>query len=221
MYSGTRTVEDTIGKIAQWWELCSPGTTGGFPVLDRFLLRDVLGHLFHARMGRSWRQATRVYRHQIGRMLDRVHIQTGRDAIEEFLKYKTYPDVPALLKDASGNREPGHVDHSHQVLARATLLLRLATGSVAGLLRQSQVDFFADLEFWWRDERVRRRLWSVDDIPNSFLDLWDDIGDALDGVDQWTPPAGHEVSRWRFWNDEPVVAGLLSTSERVFFWGLG
>ena len=68
------------------------------------------------------------------------------------------------------------------MLARAFLLLRLASASTASMLREAEVTK-ADLEFWWGAYATDIGLWS--DAPNvdSFSELWGDVSDALDDAE--------------------------------------
>ena len=106
------------------------------------------------------------------------------------------------------------MEHSKQVLARATLLLRVATGSSADLLKEAGSTVKEALEFWWSSVAVRRRLWSDDDTPSSFTDLWQDIEEALSLSEQW--PQDY----YTLWSDHAQEAATLVTTERVFLWGL-
>ena len=45
---GPRAIRETLQAIDELWTLCDPGGVGGFPYLDRHLLREVLVELFES-----------------------------------------------------------------------------------------------------------------------------------------------------------------------------
>ena len=57
-------------------------------------------------------------------------------------------------------------------------------------------------------------------VPESFVDLWDDIGDALEDAGNWSASVDKEISHWGFWRDRANAGWMLSTAERVFLWGV-
>lgn len=216
-------VEQTVAAVDELWALCDPGGDGGFPFMDRHLLRQVLVQLFERRGdGLGVPGDTARFAQEVERMLNALGVGTRQT---EFLRFLTFdPDVGAepssLLVDASGEVEADHVDHSKQVLARATLLLRLATGSVSQLLKESGTDFAQELEFWWSGGAVRRRLWSMAQRPGSFPDLWVDVETALEDVGEWLGSPQTETSHWGLWTDRGKAGWMLSTVERAFLWGI-
>ena len=159
------------------------------------------------------------YGERVARMFDSMGNVSARVETEKFVKFESEPAASRLLLDANGTVGPDHLEHSKQVLARATLLLRLATGTVSDLLRTSGLDFEEELEFWWNGDSVRRRLWSEGVAPESFADLWIDVETALEDAGEWLK-SGKEISHWGFWNDSGRAGWTLSTVERAFLWGL-
>lgn len=216
-------VEKTLAAVDELWTLCDPRGGGGFPYLDRHLLRQVLVQLFELE-GDGFAAPTEMGRfaQDVHRMLGALGVGTGQTELHRFLTFD--PEVGAeaspLLVDASGDVEAGYVDHSKQVLARATLLLRLATGSVSELLKESGSDFEQELEFWWNGEAVRRRMWSAAEGPASFTDLWGDVEVALEDAEEWLESPQTESTHWGFWQEKGQAGWMLSTVERAFLWGI-
>ena len=216
-------IEKTIGAVDRLWTMCEPGGVGSFGLLDLHLVRQALvqivergGDGFGIPQGRKKDR----YEQGVVRMLDGLVTGPLRGESERFLNFETDPEVSSLLVDASGDVGADHVDHSKQVLARATLLLRLATGSVSDLLQESGADFGQELEFWWSREAVRRRLWSVGEELGSFSELWGDIESALEDAEAWLESPETETSHWGFWRDQGRAGWMLATVERAFLWGV-
>ena len=70
--SGPTSVEHTVATVARFWEMCEPGAAGGFPVLDRHLLRGGVELAFRTSHGRTRRQARRMYKNDVKAMLHGV-----------------------------------------------------------------------------------------------------------------------------------------------------
>lgn len=218
--AGPRDIGKTIDALDELWTLCNPRGGGGFPVMDEHLLREVVTQLFEAGGGSlSTIVGARKYAERVGQMLDGVLTGHERANVEVFLSEGATRTTSALLLDAAGTVGPDHVDHSKQVLARATLLLRLATGAVGGLLKDSGTDFAKELRFWWNAQGVRRRLWGGSGVPG-FADLWEDVSESLDEAGEWVSDVGEDLSHWRFWQEKANAGWHLTTTERVFLWGL-
>ena len=218
---GPRSIPDTVAAVAHLWSLCSPGSRGEFSSMDRHLLRLALRLLFTSKTGRSPKQAIRIYATQVAAMLNEQMISdAARTRLYQLLLYETEGDTPDLFVAAGRNYRPTHIDHSRQVLARATLLLRVATGSLATLLKESNTVFRTDLVFWWTKPAMRRRLWPTDAAPATFSDLWDDANEAVQAVSEWSQMAPDPECGKSFWTQHSSEASTLATPERIFLWGI-
>ena len=211
---GPRPIGDTLEAIQQFWEICEPGAVGGFPVLDRHLLRRSLA-LVSMEVHEDELQARNLYERQLNTMFNALNPKelSSKQWID-FLKYEELRDIPSIIQDANAQDDSYHPEHSKQVLARATLLLRVATGSSADLLGEVGPTVKEDLAFWWSSVAVRRRLWPAGNEPSSFIDLWQDVDDAIGGVGQW--PQNY----YTLWSNHAREAATLATTERAFLWGL-
>ena len=219
--AGPQSIHDTVVTVCHLWRLCSPGSRGEFSTMDRHLLRLALHLLFRNKAGRSPRQAIRIYEGQVSSMLDAQMLADGQRArLHELLLYKVDSDTPDLFLAANRREPPTHIDHSKQVLARATLLLRVATGSLSTMLDESNATLRSDLFFWWTKPAVRRRLWASNGQPDTFDDLWDDVRDALESALEWTQGASDTGCGNSFWAMHSGEASILTTPERIFLWGV-
>lgn len=219
--AGPAPVVDTVSALTDLWDMLEPRETGGFPILDRHLLRLGLELAFrnsHA-YRRTWKQAKKMYENQVTLMLSGISpADLSPSQWADFLKYAG-PRQPQTILNAMGTDSASHIDHSKQVIARACLLLRVATGSVSELAGAAPVDLPANLKFWLFGDSVRRRLWARQAPPDSFADLWRDIADAANNIQSWLD--GHsDPSLYSLWQERASDASSLASTERAALWGL-
>ena len=222
--AGPKSIDETMESIWQFWDMCEPGANGGFPVLDKHLLRISLELTFKNQHKSSPNQAKRIYEKKIQGMLDGLLLlDNRRDQWMKFLNYESEKNIPEIISDANSKNDPFYSNYSKQVMARATLLLRVATGSSADLLEEAGNDVRTKLKFWWHRPSVRRRLWAESHPPSSFQDLWSDIDDAMAATRQWisSKSNGQPACHHNFWAKHAPEASRLATTERAFLWGIG
>lgn len=127
---------------------------------------------------------------------------------------------PQVIQDANEWTNASHPRQHLQVIARASLLLRVATGAAAKLLQNTPYDP-SDLTFWWEGLGENRGLWASTDGPPSFGDLWTDISEALKDWETWR--GGNQGRNYSFaqWHEEePNVILKLSECERILLCAL-
>ena len=222
---GPRPISDTMKSILQIWEMCEPEGNGGFPILDRHLLRHSLGLVSHSlyQGGQLSAGAIRQYCQQVELMLSSIAPVSVPNGWHKFLSYKNLADIPKIVDDANGKDDAYHPSHSKQVLARATLLLRVATGCSEDLLSKATMDIKASLGFWRSSLSVRRRLWPESAPISSSLDLWSDVDDASSSIREWLEQKqkGSLACHHVLWTEQASAASTLATTERAFLWGVG
>lgn len=216
---GPRSISDIMKGILQFWEVWDPEATGGFPVLDRYLLRRSLELVWQSRKTAA---AVKSYGQQLELAIASVDTTRQPFNWHDFLAHQRLSDSHEIIRDANKKDTAFHPDHSKQVLARSTLLLRVATGCSADLLDEAGSNFQADLNFWRSSPSVRRRLWPESDEPDSSTDLWSDVEAASSSIDEWLKqqngsPNCHHV----LWTKQAPAVSILATTERAFLWGVG
>lgn len=218
--SGPRAIDDIMRSVLQFWRGFQPTESATFYDLDLWLLRSILEDVYRNNHDESAREAPEDYLNRVDRMLDSLGLfDASKQSLRQFLDPTVkYPDQ--ILSDARSTKPVSNVNHSKQLLARAALLLRLATGCARELLAGTEPREI--LQFWWSQPGVSRRLWRTDDPPSPFSDLWEDVRESMDSVEGWlnngraTDPCAHD-----FWNKHAADASVLSTTERICLWGLG
>ena len=220
--SGPRTIDEIMRSVLQFWSGFQPTGSATFHDLDLWLLRFILEAVFRAHRGKSAHDASEEYLDRVDRMLDGLGLfDASKQSVRQFLDPKEKRPAQ-ILADARGTLSVSDVNHSKQLLARAAMLLRLATGCARELLAGVEGEPRDLLQFWWSQPGVSRRLWRTDDPPSPFSDLWEDVSESMDSVEGWlnndraTDPCAHD-----FWNEHAADASMLSTTERICLWGLG
>lgn len=141
-------VEPAVRFAVDMWTLLEPGEQSSFGKLDRHMLRITLERAFKATEGRSARQAHRRF----AAVVDAVTAaNVGGADIErwrDFLIRKADEADPHVFTQARTNVSMANSEHHTGVMARALLLLRIATGATRRSLLDAGIGFDA-LRFWW------------------------------------------------------------------------
>jgi hypothetical protein len=139
--------------------------------------------------------------------------------IRQFLLRAAEPDDLALLREADGHLHVYDQGHHVQVMARAAVLLRLATAACNDLIQQSGL-LTNDLALWRNSFAVDRGLWDVASPPADAADLWSDVQVAVDDLAKWeaTAPANSTLFDWRTRLAQAVET--LTVTDRFVAWGL-
>ena len=222
--SGPRSIVDVMQSVTEMWRLFEPSGTAPFRDLDRHLLRRSLEAVFRLAhpYSRSPKQARLQYRVRIERMLNALNLSdVARDRLRVFLDPLDPTSHVTLPSDAAGNDPPRSISHSKQVLARAALLLRVATGCARDLLDSTGEDLRRLIGFWCSDASVRRTMWREQSVPASFVGLWDDADGSLETIEGWLENASTTDCAFAFWGRHSTEATILSTTERLCLMGLG
>jgi hypothetical protein len=215
-------VTDAIKFVRRFWEICEPNESIRFPIIDRYILRSSLDVIFHEALGLSRKKAKRIYKDRVNEIL--AGLNPGDLTANEwihFLNYSDSTDLNLILTEARKDAPPTNPRHHIQVLARATLLSRLATGASYGCLRTLNEFNKSDLKFWWNSVGEDSCLWDQGDPPDSFVDLWTDIRESLDAIEAWEEEHKDSHKSYSMLWREQRAARLLGTCERIGLWGLG
>jgi hypothetical protein len=213
-------IADSLDFAHSLWAMCAPSAQSRFEV-DRYLLRLSLTQAFAGTRGTVTNNPI-GFTTRISRMLGRL--LSGPPYLSEwnnFLTFNSSPQNPLLISEAWATDDFHSPRHHIQVLARAALLLRVATGACERLLRAAGYSR-EDLEFWWKPLGETHGLWEPGIEPDELTDLWAEVRDAMSETRSWE--AGSTVpivSSATYLREQAYTTSVLGQCERVALWGLG
>ena len=193
------------------WRGLEPDGRGGFPSLDRHLLRKLLELMRQRQSNISSQQ--NLWQTAFPRLDPRVRQFVTQDFLE-----RGQDPMDLVVFTHADSTQPGDV---HAMVSRALLLLRLATGVVRSAFLDAQFDLAADdLQPWFNTVGIDRGFWSANRPPEEFEELWDEVSYAVTDLDQYvsTDIGGDQL---RFGDSLRDQVAFLSQAERACIWGVG
>lgn len=204
--------KENYNFVIKLWKLLEPSFAGGFPQIDRLLLKQTINLLADSNIQqKSPLNLFKLLKSTIGeKTLRKEYYKFFRNKdTNELIMYatKTYNNIELALDD-----EKNHL----QVISRAVLLLRVATGSSNLMLKDASISF-NDLGFWWKKLIEDNGLCSVDD-EIEVLDLWQDIKDF--GIDEIEGKIEDQESFYNLKKETSYPSILLGECDRALLWGI-
>jgi len=202
--------DECVAYVSELWRLLSPGM-GGFDTFDSHFLQHTALRASHF-MGLRQHQRNARYTQALKKLSVPVQhpsalLLTGARA----------GGPPRPFQEAVKTSQIGSAGQELQVISRAAILLRLATGAVESLLFAAGVDW-GELDFWWDRLGVRLALWAPGRRPQA-IDLWMDVEEAIDEADNWiaaNPSACYHDLR----QAEALSLGVMCDAKRAMLWGM-
>ena len=192
------------------WRSLEPDGRGGFPTLDRYLLRRLM-ELMTQEQSRIVPQ-----QHLWQTAFKRLDPRIREFVKQDFLERRASPNDLPIFTHAEST-QPGDV---HAMVCRALLLLRVATAVVRSAFVDAQFDLEADgLQAWFNTVGIDRGFWSASQPPEELEALWDDISYAVNALDQYV--AANRGDQLNFMNSMRDQFAFLSQAERACIWGVG
>ena len=217
----SRTAVEDYKAVSNIWLPLEPTPDARFSELDKHLLRILL---FDGYFGATGQKATsetgrKGFKGEVETLLHNMGMNNiAKSLWREFLTDLAGIEGPAVIQMATGNAKAGDASHVVEVMSRATMLLRLATGASAALLSDAGIER-EHIEFWIQAVGTGRGIWQPEESPNALVDLWveveyelEQLDDRIDGTD----PSAREI-----WTDHSGGLAVLGECERVALWGLG
>ncbi len=201
-----------------FWDLFQPEGAGKFGRLDRYLLRRTLERQFESQKGKTVAAHQGQFAGYVQHAIGNVQPTIPPHQLEGFLTRASDPGDPTLLSDAETHGKVEDPEDHLQVMARAALLLRAASGFARQLLEEANLSY-AEYEWWAAQIAAGRALAGDRSSLESPDDLWADIGDAI--VDLDAKITGGETSTYLQLHETCArEVTLLGGCERIALWSL-
>ena len=216
-----------VETVMNLWRLFRPSQFSRFNEIDRLFLRRILRTVFDNRSetGTGSHDLNHEFSNFVDNFLEeQTNLQIDERERQQWKVFLTDTEgsegLP--LDSASGQSNINASQFPVESLSRAALLLRIATGSCGLHLSTIGIEWDS-LEFWLDDIGVRRGFWEGGAYPGEPTDLWTDIQEALDSLnEEWQ--SGNLQSQSPFGTSSPSFIGSLTRleeCERVGLWGFG
>lgn len=210
-----KTIErpESVRIVTDLWRMFDPTGSSRFEQIDRLFLRRIFLRAFRSQTMRK--PGSKNWNLEIGRFVDRFlddhadnhHVQMDRPTWRRFLVEAEGSGDTSLLAYASESSNSDALYFPVEMLSRAALLLRLASGSCGHHLVQANSDW-ESLMFWLDDIGTRRGFWAPRWYPENAIELWTDIVEVLDDIEEDS-------------TDPEFGQSKLEECERIGMWGFG
>jgi hypothetical protein len=210
---------DSFNAISDLWRVLEPSATGRFEIIDSFLFRKCVEAIFASVTGNQPQAASKNYSRQVKSMLANASPNSDMRSLRDFLNRRLKRGDPLVLKLARSKDPVTHSKHHLQVISRAALLLRIASGACANLLKNGGTPF-ADMNFWWFELGEARGYWERKSRPADVTDLWADIEQALDHLKSKHPAIPNRATLQRRRQEFVGEIAVLGECERIGLWGI-
>lgn len=213
---------DSVSFASNLWSLLEPQAVDCFGNLDKFLLRNCLEFVHHGRTLNGQVIIDADYEDRIERMLENLFPnEQVRDRMVGFFLRRNNTDDHTVIVEAGSRDSINSERHHIQVMSRALLMLRMASGVVKQLLENAGVGK-DDIEFWWKPFGTGIGLWPSNNEPEDFIELWVDVQGALEGLDEWIEETNDNSDSYHdFGMTNSLNLHILSGCERAGLWGMG
>lgn len=211
---------ESLNFAREVWEALEPSPISRFDAIDRHILRLALESRFKGVTGKESHEDRVGYEKFVMPIIQHQNfVESAMSDWLDFVMRKKVPDNLSIFdfsQDTTGDRDNSAV----AVISRATLLLRLASGSTGLLIREASIT--ADsLSFWWETLGQGRGLWDGSRKAEELADLWGDIEMLLVEIERYREnniPA--DQTFFRIGTDLGQTLAGLGSCERVAIWSM-
>lgn len=210
--------------VADLWEQVEPIASGNFSRLDQAILATVLKRQYRATSEEGFEPS------EVGQTTQ-VNANEGEDwknwilsltpagkegtALQRALLGGPSSDEFKELVGVAFNDTRGEINPSQFIrpmMSRATILARFATGLGREILFDAGLSSNV-LRSWLDDFALARGLIERKPLPERSVDLYEDIGDALDSLEE-----SQAANLKRLYTDLEIYIGALGQTERIVTW---
>jgi hypothetical protein len=207
--------------LTEFWRLCEPQGSETFPLLDKHLLRHALESAFFALSGRKVKDDPVLFTRHIDQALMAMHLgEPLHTELRAFLRRESHKKEPLLLLHATSKSDLHDPSFPLQIISRAALMLRMATGSAQELFRHANVSQ-PNLRFWWQRYGSERGHWNTAALPGNPIDGWVEVEDCLKGSNAFWEKAVAPYDTLREWRQSNAREMFgLTACELIGIWSL-
>lgn len=210
---------ETTKTVADIWQALEPAPNSPFDLIDRHILRLSLESVYRSRSGATSVRSV-AYRNMVSTIVSYQGLPPDVEKLwSEFLTRQTEPKDARVLQ-LSKSAPTASAKSAFYMVARAVLLLRVASGSTSSVFQDAGLTS-SEIEFWWAELGPARGLWNLDGAPEHAADLWSDINVALSSLDAFeTENTGSHHSFYDLGNAYGDAVSSLGGFERAMVWSL-
>jgi len=210
---------DALEFTRDLWASLEPSTLSKFETIDLSILRIAAEALFNSRTGRKANSDPVRFKQFVEPIVNGQGLsQDTERQLLRFLMRGTSPHDPLIFSRSQQLATDANTG-AQAVISRATLLLRVASGSTTMLLKEAGYDA-ASIAFWAEGLGRGRGLWDGSSTGNP-LDLWADVTPALADVELFQQKySADEQTFFRMSAELGQVLIGLGSCERVALWSM-
>jgi hypothetical protein len=203
---------------SEFWRAFEPDGLTNFAPLDRYLLRRTMKRLFESQQEKKAEEHPEDFRRFFMPALEDLQTTESEAQLSEFFLASSSQEPPLFAEAEQESSIQDPEDHL-RVVARAALLLRVASGTAKHLLREADLSY-GEYEWWARQIGATRAL-AVEDAATLATPelLWGDVDAAIDALEM----KGEGGSAVNYTSMNGVCARELATlggCERIALWAL-
>lgn len=212
-------LHDVVGNLNSFWDMFEPEQTNRFHLMDKYLLRILLQELYES-LSSSVR-AVNTLKDLIIDTLNNLGLSQNGTLIN-FLSDTAPISHPLFAESNNHSVDPvTGLLNPISVIARATLMLRVAAGNVSLICTKAGISK-ADLDFLWDSFGAESGFWQAGNVPADFCDMWEDLKEYIDQVEDWVSTKGTTTTLYDLYNDSemPTAMNYYTQFHRAGLWGL-
>ena len=211
-------LEEYIPLIVHAWRASEPYGSNRFNLLDRYLLKNTLRSAFRNRTGKEPRGNR--YSTFVQTAIGNLGLSINSTLFDFLSSPETITNHPILMEARKkGENEDGSI-RTLPILSRAYLLLRIASAATQDFLSTCSI-VKDDLRFWWEALGNDAGLWIPGNLPDQMTDLWADVKDSVDSVEDWYTLNTGMFCTLKVRQDLPFDSWQVNQFTRAGLWAIG
>lgn len=176
-------VPSTIQFVKEIWAALEP-SSASFDTIDRHILRLSIESIFKSQSGKTAVDDRDGFERFVHSIVNHQNMSpAGEQNWLQFITRTIDENDPSIFV-LSKQPPRAFGDSVLAIISRATLLLRMASGSNSQLFQDAGYD--ADsISFWWQGLGQDRGLWDGTHDADALTDLWSDVAVCLESVERF------------------------------------